>query len=63
MSALVGDALDFVAETRRDVRASYPDLLIALGSRFNDHVLPETHRAALPELKRNQRESLGLLVR
>jgi len=59
MSALTGDALDFVAESGRDVCSSYSGLLSALRSRFSDYVLPETHRATLPDLKRRPREALG----
>jgi len=56
--SLTGEALTFAQDLPAYIRDDLSSLIRSLGNRFGDHVLPETHRAALWNLQRNAKESL-----
>ena len=58
MSSLRDVAIQYVARLPVVQRSSYDQLVDALKIRFGDHVLPETHRAALQTIKKNSKEEL-----
>ena len=58
MSCLQEDAMFFMSRLAPQIRANLGQLMDALERRFGDHVLPETHRLSLQNLKKNAQESL-----
>ena len=58
MSSLRDSAMQYVARLPLGTRSSFDGIVTALQHRFGDHVLPETHRASLQTLKKNQKETL-----
>jgi len=56
--ALTGEALAFAHDLPVYIRYDLPSLVRSLENRFGDHVLAETHRAALWNLRRGSEESL-----
>ena len=55
---LRGDALAYVSQLPRTVQENLHALVSHLEKRYGDHILPETHRAALVNLKKQPKESL-----
>ena len=53
-----GDALTYVSQLPLSVQQDLVALTAALGKRFGDHILPETHRASLANLRKQPKESL-----
>ena len=58
VSCLQEDAMFFMSRLAPQIRANLGQLMDALERRFGDHVLPETHRLSLQNLKKNAQESL-----
>ena len=58
MSSLRETAIQYVARLPPAIRNSFESLVESLRTRFGDHVLPETHRASLNNLRKNPKESL-----
>ena len=55
--SLQGPALDYLAQLSEAVQSHLPLLVSSLDKRFADHVLPETYRASLYNLKKQYKES------
>ena len=58
VSCLQDDAMFFVSRLATHIRTHLGSLKDALERRFGDHVLPETHRVALQNVKKTAQESL-----
>jgi len=56
--SLTDDALNFFKDLTKSVRNDLVTLVRVLRQRFGNHILPETHRAALGNLSRRPRETL-----
>jgi hypothetical protein len=57
MFSLKGQALDYVAQLPELTRLRLSSLTYALDKRFGDHILPETYRATLNNVKKQFKES------
>ena len=51
-------AMEFVSQLPTEIRKDLHELVSALKRRFGDHVLPETRRATLQNIKRNTEETI-----
>ena len=58
MGCLEGPAMEFVARLPRDTRHNWTSLIQALDHRYGDHELPESYRATLQNLKKQNKEDL-----